>query len=558
MLRSFRCPALIGMMVLVYRVAIAQPIELPVEVTAGDLFGTSVQLATPYLVVGAPGDDEGGQDTGAAYVFVREEAGWRLQRRLNAQDIDQAHQFGSTVAIGNRSVVVGEPHRQLPLANAGVAHVFVLTEDGDWIFNSTLSHDEARIADSFGFALSLSGDRLLIGGHGMDGQTLRTGMVNLYEWNGLNQYERIHSIALADGEFGDHFGNAVFMTDRLTVFGAFGDRVDSIRCGSAYVIASQNVTESERITRLVPSIRTTAADFGTSVSIFENQVAVGAPRDNGYRDRTGAVYLYKEHFTDSTEYVEIGRLVAPDGAADDEFGYSVALGNGVAIIGAPGHDGLGKEAGAIYLFEQNQTTSQWTFIAKVQSPSGGEDGRFGHSLSHHNTDLLVGAPGTDFSAGRAYLYDVPALLANPPLSFETVVESLPNVDAVVQDRDGFLWFGGDGLHRFDGYELSTYRHNADDEASLPSNGVLTLLEDEFGTLWVGTDDGLCRFDRQHDRFMRYILPATDAYPRVSVVTLFEDKAGVLWTGSNGRLYQYNREYPCGCLSYVFGGGSAAQ
>jgi ligand-binding sensor domain-containing protein/class 3 adenylate cyclase len=63
------------------------------------------------------------------------------------------------------------------------------------------------------------------------------------------------------------------------------------------------------------------------------------------------------------------------------------------------------------------------------------------------------------------------------------------VYAVMQDRNGFLWFGtGDGLNRFDGAAFTLYRSQNTD-SSLSNSFITALQQDSFGTIWVGTRDG---------------------------------------------------------------------
>jgi diguanylate cyclase (GGDEF)-like protein len=62
-----------------------------------------------------------------------------------------------------------------------------------------------------------------------------------------------------------------------------------------------------------------------------------------------------------------------------------------------------------------------------------------------------------------------------------------SVNAMVQDRDGFLWLGTfGGLARFDGSEFTVYRSLADSGPS--SDRVLQLFEDARGQLWIGSED----------------------------------------------------------------------
>ena len=108
--------------------------------------------------------------------------------------------------------------------------------------------------------------------------------------------------------------------------------------------------------------------------------------------------------------------------------------------------------------------------------------------------------------------------------------------AMLQDRQGFLWFGTqDGLNRYDGYDFVVYKNDPDDPNSLSLNSILALHEDDDGTLWIGTwGGGLNHFDPRSNLWMRY--RRDDADPASlcgdTVTALLDDGAGTLWVGTN--------------------------
>ncbi len=86
------------------------------------------------------------------------------------------------------------------------------------------------------------------------------------------------------------------------------------------------------------------------------------------------------------------------------------------------------------------------------------------------------------------------------LRFERLSSPEPphrSVFAVHHDTDGFLWIGTqDGLARYDGYEMRTFRHDPNDPLSLSNSSIRVIIEDRRGRLWVGTENGLNRLDRR--------------------------------------------------------------
>lgn len=119
------------------------------------------------------------------------------------------------------------------------------------------------------------------------------------------------------------------------------------------------------------------------------------------------------------------------------------------------------------------------------------------------------------------------------------------VNAILQDSQGFLWFGtGDGLNRFDGYHFKVFRHDPKNPYSISDNYVTTLHEDNQGQIWVGTRGrGLNRFDPKQQRFEHFIhnpLKA-DSLSHNSIRSFAQDKNGTIWIGTyGGGLNRYDK------------------
>jgi len=110
------------------------------------------------------------------------------------------------------------------------------------------------------------------------------------------------------------------------------------------------------------------------------------------------------------------------------------------------------------------------------------------------------------------------------------------VFAVLQDRQGFLWFSTqDGLNRFDGYSFKVFRPDPDDPRSISDKAIDSLLEDRSGVMWVGTERGLNRFDRETETFTRFLEKKAphEASSAYRVFCLLEDSRRALWLGTSG-------------------------
>jgi signal transduction histidine kinase/ligand-binding sensor domain-containing protein len=113
-----------------------------------------------------------------------------------------------------------------------------------------------------------------------------------------------------------------------------------------------------------------------------------------------------------------------------------------------------------------------------------------------------------------------------------------NVWGILEDYEGFMWFAtDDGLIRYDGYDLVTYRNKKDDPLSISANFAVVIMEDRYNQLWVGTfGGGLNLYDRRTDSFRRFIYSPDDPHslPSNRVKTMIESQDGNIWLGTEGK------------------------
>ncbi len=107
--------------------------------------------------------------------------------------------------------------------------------------------------------------------------------------------------------------------------------------------------------------------------------------------------------------------------------------------------------------------------------------------------------------------------------------------SIIQDEKGFIWMGTeDGLNRFDGYSFKTFRHDLRNRNSLSDNFIYTLFEDSDGHIWIGTNSkGLSKFDPKTQEFMNIGNDEQDSssFPGERVLCIAEDSTNVIWIGT---------------------------
>ena len=108
--------------------------------------------------------------------------------------------------------------------------------------------------------------------------------------------------------------------------------------------------------------------------------------------------------------------------------------------------------------------------------------------------------------------------------------SQTKVDHMVQDNEGFMWFGTRyGLYRYDGYAFKIFVRDPGNPNSLDGIVVRALFKDRAGALWVACDQSLNKFDEKTETFTRYPIPLT--------THITQDAAGLLWLATHGGLYR---------------------
>ncbi|MFT5100048.1 MAG: ligand-binding sensor domain-containing protein [Flavobacterium sp.] len=109
------------------------------------------------------------------------------------------------------------------------------------------------------------------------------------------------------------------------------------------------------------------------------------------------------------------------------------------------------------------------------------------------------------------------------------------VNEIVQDKDGFMWFGTQqGLNRYDGYDIKVFTYHPAKPNSISGNDIRALLVDSKGVLWVGTlDGGLSYYVKESGTFVNHLKDATsNSHISINHIrSLFEDAKGNLWIGT---------------------------
>jgi cyclophilin family peptidyl-prolyl cis-trans isomerase len=382
----------------------------PFEVTASDgsasnRFGFVVAVDNGYAIVGVPKDES---QEGTAYIYEYIDGNWTQQAKLTASDGEAGDYFGGSVSISANHAIIGAPGDD---SFTGSAYIFDYN-DGNWTQQKKLTASDKHVNDWFGQAVSISGDCAIVGAYLND--TTRTDSGSAYIFyrhqTDINNWGQQAMLTPSDAATNDYFGYSVCINGEYALVGAIGDdpcSSSSNFTGSAYIF-KHNGTSWVQKAKLIAADGTQSDKFGQSVSTDGYYAIVGAHWNDEKGSDAGAAYIFAPNEVDPNNWDQKTKLTASDAAAGDYFGYSVAIGQGRALVGAYGNDDNGSSSGSAYTFASDDlNTDHWNQIAKLTAPDAAAGDYFGRSVAIGiDRRAIIGAYGNDDNgseSGSAYI-----------------------------------------------------------------------------------------------------------------------------------------------------------
>jgi MYXO-CTERM domain-containing protein len=307
----------------------------------GDNFGFSVAVSGDTALVGAFQAKNKGKMTGAAYVFTRSGGVWEQQEKLVASDGKGLDLFGESVALSGDTALVGA--MMAGEGKTGKAYVFARAA-GTWSEQASLQAKDGMHADDFGVSVALSGDTAVVGADAVGAQGEASGAAYVFVRDGQSWAQQA-KVTASDKSAYKFFGNPVALSGDTAVVGSYLSDGPAVSSGAAYVFVRDGATWTEK-KKLTASDGAAGDGFGISVAISGGTVAIGAFDDNNEGAVSGSAYVFQRDCAGA--WVEELKVAASDGASGDEFGYQVALSGGNLVVGASYHDDQGTDSGAAY------------------------------------------------------------------------------------------------------------------------------------------------------------------------------------------------------------------
>ena len=204
---------------------------LPLDGAAIDYFGFSVAISGATAIVGAWGNDDNGSKSGSAYLFETT-TGWQIAKLL-PDDGATGDGFGYSVAIsgppGNKVAIVGAPGDNDNGSESGSAYLFDTTTG--WQIAKLLP-DDGAVEDYFGWSVAISGATAIVGAYRDDDHGNASGSAYLFD---TSMGEQITKLLPDDGAADDYFGGSIAISGATAIVGAYRNDDNGGNSGSAYL-----------------------------------------------------------------------------------------------------------------------------------------------------------------------------------------------------------------------------------------------------------------------------------------------------------------------------------
>ena len=377
----------------------------------GDELGNAVAVDGDTAVLGVREDDSG---RGAVYVFTRAGDDWLNTAKLTASDRAAGDGLGASVAIEGDTIVAGASADDgAGIANRGSVYTFARTGAAARVETAKLTAGDGADSDFLGSSVAIEGDTIVAGAVADDiGANVAQGSVYTFTRAGAPARNQTAKLTASDGTVGDRLGGSVAVDGDTIVAGAGSDDIGtSIDQGSAYTFSRTGAVARTETAKLISGDGDDGDDFGRSVALAGDTIAVAVPEDDiaGESNHGSALTFARSGAPARTE---TAKLTTSDAALGDLLGQSVAVQGETIAVGACCDDiaGIGN-AGSVYTFSRTGAGSR-TEIGKLSASGALAQDQLGISVDIDGGTIVAGAPfddvGVNANQGSAVVFFAPA------------------------------------------------------------------------------------------------------------------------------------------------------
>ena len=316
-----------------------------------------------------------------------------LQDKVDGSSTDAGDEFGDAVSISGDYAVVGvNAEDNVNGTDAGAAYIFQRTTDRAWTQVKKLTASDGVEKDRFGYSVAIDGTTIVIGARSADVTGTNDGAVYIFDKDqgGTDNWGLVQKVVGSENSAKDQFGHSVAISGDTVAVGARLDDGDGSASGSVYIFERDlggNDSWGERV-RIKASDAQKGDQFGFSVAIDGNNLLVGARKDDDAGTDGGSVYFLNRDAGGNDAWGEFNKFTAPDGVKNDWFGTSVDLDGNYAIVGKPIRNNR-LRPGRAYTYSKDGPA--WSYVTTFGATSNTDADQFGYSVAIEGNTAIVGA-----------------------------------------------------------------------------------------------------------------------------------------------------------------------
>lgn len=261
----------------------------PQTLQAFDEFGISVDLSGNIAVIGAYSDATNGLFAGAAYVYELLGNTWEETAKLIPEEVEAQDKFGRSVDTDGRKIIVCRVLADEQGTDSGAAYIFSKNENDLWTEEAKLLAPDGTNDDRFGRSVGISYDHAAVGAVLDDDNGNNSGSAYIFKRT-AEGWTFEDKVTPADGAAEDFFGYSLSITPAYLVVGALNKDGIGANTGAAYLFSQSGSSwiETQKFTAFD---ETELAGFGEAVDINGQWLTIGAPFWGEEGSSTGAVYV---------------------------------------------------------------------------------------------------------------------------------------------------------------------------------------------------------------------------------------------------------------------------
>ena len=280
---------------------------MPIYSSYDEGYGFFVKTNGDFCVIGASQASDRGEHSGAVYIYKYNKLNrmWKLDAKLIARDGSAGDEFGAYFDLHKNTLIVGAPNDDDRGENSGSAYIYRYSKNSKiWLEEAKLKARDGGQDDGFGFTVSISKNVAAIAAIGDEDKDQNSGSVYIYRFNkDTREWNKEAKLVAKDGALVDQFGWSLDNTDKVVVVGVPNSQVNGVNTGSIYVYrynqpiirASTGETRNswDRDAKLFNKYGSENDDFGYDVSISKGFLFASNVGEGKGEEDYGSVHVFR-------------------------------------------------------------------------------------------------------------------------------------------------------------------------------------------------------------------------------------------------------------------------